>query len=237
MRMKSTEAKLTDACQHPYRKKAGSGFYCSACGEYFQGSDKSEHSPLIMPPSVFRLTRGWWSFYAPWPHISVDLAKKYGWYLTLDGSITRLVMPVFRSGKPVFYSARMIGSFKGLKYKYPKGVAKSIWVSRDKLISPVAVCEGVADAVYASQVFGSSVGLLGNFIGDGDFSILAGKVVVLLLDGDVQGKMGTARLVKQLASIARVYPVYLPEGCDPTDLPIKKLRKIKNEIISIIGSV
>jgi DNA primase len=187
--------------------------------------------PLVMPPRIYELSDKLWNRINPWGGIPLQLAKKYGWYVTQDNFGIRLVMPIFRKGEPVFYASRDLTGNAYLKYTYPKGVEKQVWISKDKLVSPVVLTEGIADAVYASQVFPSVVALLGNYLMESVIPLLVGKVVVVMLDGDIRGFEGTARIVQGLLrkGIA-VTPVYLPEGKDPTDLTLEQLRQHKRSL-------
>jgi DNA primase len=47
-----------------------------------------------------------------------------------------------------------------------------------------------------------------------------------MLDGDVPGRLATARLADTLASTTSVQPIFLPDDLDPDDLSDRQLRHL-----------
>jgi DNA primase len=152
----------------------------------------------------------------PWPRIDASLVKKYGWYVAELYGRDVLVMPIYRGGRPVFYSGRVIGEqLTKFKYTYPAGYAKVHWLSSDNLSESdtVFVAEGAADAAYLSNV-GASIGLLGMHY-DGSLNhLLEGKKIIVAMDGDYAGVIGGIRVGSQLPGSPRIFT--LPSK-DPTD--------------------
>ena len=218
-------------CSHPYIKKLapGSGV-CLECGAIVTKQSKVyDTSPLQMPPVIFELTPVYWEQVRPWPLISYELAKKYGWYVSMIQGRFYLVMPVLLKKVPVFYSARcllawnsLLGCPKEFKYTTPAGRARKMWSSggrgKYKLYG-----EGIADAAYLSQLAPSRA-LLGS-----SWSVL--DYAILVLDGDAKGIEAAFKIVQDARKrgMVNVKTVLLPPGKDPTDVPIEKLRKLIKE--------
>jgi DNA primase len=191
---------------------------------------KAQAAPITLPPVIFGITERLWKERAPWPLIPYKLVKKYGWYISMLHGREYLIMPIIRKKESVFYSARLLGELEGAKkYDYPKGATKTYWQSKTTLSNPVFLAEGVADAAYLSQL-GSSVGLLGNYYDGSLDEQLKNKHVIIVLDGDAVGFVSAVRILKYLhkvtlhASILR-----LPDGKDPTDIELPKLKKLIKE--------
>lgn len=207
---------------HAYvRKIAPDKAICLDCGRFLDLKAKNENKgPLIMPPLLYDFDKYTWPMWNPWPNISLKLAEKYGWYGSVIGMDDYLVMPIFRRKLPVGYSARRITNNGGKKYRLPKDRAKYIWQSSDSLRLPVLVGEGVADAVWLSQL-GSSVALLGSY---GEIPELP---IITVMDGDEKGIEAAFRIVQEQKKkgIVGAQAVILPGG-DPTDYTLKELSKI-----------
>ena len=214
-------------CGHAYRVPIGTGlFRCVQCGSTFNTEkEEKQCTTLVMPPEIFGLSEKLWTKVSPWPLLPYEIAKRYGWYITIIGLDEYLVMPIIRNGQPVFYSARRLTNNGGLKYYYQTGCKRHYWISRDKMESPIVICEGVADSVYTSLV-ADSVALLSNYYNGSLDSDLAGKRVIVALDGDSIGFTSAVRIAKQLQGICNVTVASLPEGKDPTDLPIAELKEL-----------
>jgi DNA primase len=180
----------------------------------------------VLPPEIYGITARLWKMLSPWPLLPFETAKKYGWYITIIGMDDYLVMPVYRNGKPVFYSARNLSNNGGPKYSYQKGAKREYWTSNDILESPVVICEGVADAAYTSNI-ADSVALLSNWYNGSLDDALAGKRVILALDGDVAGFTGAVRIAHQLRRVTQDVKVLgLPDGLDPTDIALPELKEM-----------
>lgn len=206
---------------HAYiRKIAPDKAICLSCGHWVDlKATKQNTLPLVMPPVLYMLDKYVWKSWNPWPRIPFSVAEKYGWYGSVIGMDDYLVMPVFRNKLPVGYSARRITDNGGKKYTVPTGRIKYPWQSRDKLIPPVLVGEGVADAAYLSQL-ANSVALLGTY---GSFEF----PVITVMDGDDAGIASSFRIVQEQKKNGFVesQAVLLPGG-DPTDYDVQELRRM-----------
>jgi hypothetical protein len=164
-----------------------------------------ESRPLLTTDWLFR-----------WPSVTPYLADKYGWYIAeIPNKGEALIMPIYRFGKPVFYSGRLLGTnVTKHKYHYPSGVQRQYWLSDHPLFkSTVFFAEGVADAVVLSQ-YGTSVALLGmNYDGSLD-GLLKGCRVILAMDGDVAGVCGAVQIAKKLPVPSTIYSI---PGKDPSE--------------------
>jgi DNA primase len=213
-------------CAHAYVIPRGQLLFCLHCKKFVEVAEPKEEQPLVMPPRIFEITEGLWKIITPWPLISATLAVKYGWYASFLNGRQYLVMPIFRNGVPVYYSARLLGEGQpAYKYLYPTGVKKLYWTSSDALEDPIIICEGVADAVYCSSI-GSSIAVLGSYYNGSLDDKLAGHHVALVLDGDAPGILAAMTIKQNLKNVKSVKVVILPGEKDPTDFEVCKLREI-----------
>jgi hypothetical protein len=202
-------------------------WFCLQCKQFIKAEevqDKCEEPKL--PPEIFGISERLWKTVSPWPLMPFETAKKYGWYITIIGLDDYLVMPIWRNGEAVFYSARNLSNNGGPKYNYQKGAKREYWTSRDTMESPIVICEGVADAAYVSNV-ADSIALLSNYYNNSLNSTLAGKRVIVALDGDTVGITSAFTIAKQLKGLVKsVSVVTLPDGLDPTDLELPALKEL-----------
>ena len=217
-------------CEHAYAIPQGNGFkFCLSCKATVPCDDEpAEPQQLVMPPKIFEITERLWTQRAPWPLISFELAKKYQWYFSFLGTTEYLIMPVLKNSEAIYYSARIMNpDATKSKYLYPKGVKRSYWTSKDIFESnEVMICEGVADAVYCSNL-GDSVAILGSYYNGSLDNSLRGRSVYLVLDGDSAGIIASVRICAQIRPIAKsVKVVVLPNKKDPTDLEVDELRSL-----------
>lgn len=220
-----------DECSHPYLIARGVLNFCLTCKQFVTIKEEPKQE-LVMPPVIFEITERLWKKITPWPHIGAQLVQKHQWYISMLNSQDYLIMPILKNGYPVYYSARRLGEGNGLKYQYPKGVKKSLWVSTDALEQdPIIICEGVADAVYCSQI-SSSVAVLGSYYNGSLDSLFINRDIVLCFDGDTAGIIAAVNIMSQLKNVRSKRMVVLPKDNDPTDVEINKLTEyIKEEIL------
>ena len=91
-----------------YEKKQK--FYCWRCSAYVDSENIAEHMdadlsvyrPLEIPDELRPLEQA----DIIWPNITLELARSAGWYISEIKGFECLVLPVFRYGKMVFYTAR-----------------------------------------------------------------------------------------------------------------------------------
>jgi hypothetical protein len=241
-------------CNHAYTKRlTPDSIVCLDCGTVIKPGEFKIYltDELVMPPKVFLLSDIYWKARNPWPRITGDIARKYGWYGTMIYNREYLVMPVMANGTAIFYSARCLtdckqtttGMYKGFppKYSYPAGRKKVMWKSwefssgdaRDIPLSKehILIGEGVADAVWLSQI-APSAALLGSH-GEID------RPFILVLDGDVRGidaafqiaqeskkRTGRVDMAKTVVLPSRIDPITKKATSDPTDFSIEELRNI-----------
>ncbi len=213
---------MTETCNHAYtRKISPDKAICLDCGRLLElhGKNRDKDKPLVMLPHLYTFDNYTWSKWNPWPLIPLRIAEKYGWYGSVHGMDDYLVMPIFRNGLPVNYSARRITNNGGKKYLVPADRTRYMWQSTDKLTPPVLVGEGVADAAWLSGIR-NSVALLGNS-GDLDMPL------VIMLDGDSKGIEGAFRIFEnqRKRGLFGSSVVVLSAG-DPTDYTIQELKQI-----------
>lgn len=222
-------------CVHAYRKPTGGLlWFCYDCRQMFipQTTAKMEAAAIAMPPVIWDITERLWQEIRPWPLMPFKIVKRYGWYISMLHGHQYLIMPIVRNKQAVFYSARLLDKVKGAKkYDYPSGATKTCWLSNEKLLSPVFMAEGVADAAYLSLV-GSSVAVLGNYYGGSLDEQLTGKRVIIALDGDAVGFTSAVRIADKIRKIAsHVNVLQLPDNADPTDIELPQLKKMIKKLI------
>lgn len=225
-------------CNHAYvRRLAPDTFVCLDCGSVIKPKDKIyETAPLSTPPYIYQLTEDYWKARNPWLNIPRELALKYRWYGSIIYGREYLVMPIYdhaTSSEPVFYSARCLTECETApKYSTPLGYRRVIWKSWEfgvpaeqtnddgKLMSPILVGEGVADAAWLSQI-APSVALLGSH-GELD------RPFILILDGDERGITAAFQIVQNAKrrGLVESKTVTLPPGRDPTDISILDLKAL-----------
>ncbi len=215
-------------CDHHYAIPKGVGFkFCLICKQTVKDDEgqTAESRELVMPPRIFEITERLWKDIAPWPNIPFRLVKEYGWYISYLSTTQYLIMPVFREKKIAYYSARkLLESENGSKYQYPLGVKKLCWISNDTSPTKLIICEGVADAVYCSNL-ATSVALLGSYYNRELDYLVRNRIVYLLLDGDSAGILAALHMAPILEKLAKqVITVILPDKKDPTDFTLDELR-------------
>ena len=175
--------------------------------------------PLVLPPQVRPLRADDWL--ERWPNVTPELTIKYGWYVAeiqsaeASRAYEYLVMPIYRGGAAVFYSARALDSRAPKKYHYPSGVKREYWLSEDMLPrDPLFICEGVADAVALSQ-YGSTAALLGAHYDGRLDSLLEARRVIIAFDGDFQGRMLAIQAAYKMKT-AKVVKLAIVHEKDPT---------------------
>lgn len=215
-------------CTHHYVIPQGQGQFgfCLSCKQVIEIKEEITTEELVMPPRIFEITEKLWENIKPWKLMPFHLIKENGWYISILNNEEYLIMPIQRMGQNIYFSARKLHlkTTQTSKYLYPTGVKKSIYSSRgtgEKYI----ITEGVADAVYCSQIY-PSIALLGCYY-NGSLDIeLTGKEILLCLDGDSPGILASLLLVKSFKTAKSVKIVSLPIGLDPTDIPIDQLKTI-----------
>jgi len=224
-------------CKHNYKVyfKATDTFWCFDCktllsSAWFPKVETKKYKKLIgMPPIFEDFTSGRWYELSPWSHISYQLAKNNMFYFGCLYDKEYIILPVLRSGNPVFYQARSIDKNINKKYKYmgPKGVAKQAWFSQKQNINgPIFICEGIADAVYMSQ-FGNSMAIMGlNINSETELLIKEYDTAVLCLDNDFPGDIAALSIALQLRKYMRIYYLSLEKGKDPTEYSFTDMEKL-----------
>jgi len=233
-------------CNHAYvMPLTDTTLRCLDCGEVLQKKPAVPGGSVVMPVGSLRLDEARWNRLRGqlpgckgkcWTNIPYSVVKSNGWYLNeLKVGAIYLVMPIYRAGKPVFYSARLAATASQdgggyLKYRYPTGVDKVYWTSVDPFAfrgKTLIFTEGVADAAYAAYVTdyeAVGVALLGSWYnGSLTYAIAPSNRAVILLDGDARGIEAAMRLHKQLRDLMPTMVVVLDD--DPTDLSPADLKQ------------
>lgn len=210
--------------------------YCFRCSAYVDSETIGEHTDLCVEnlplniPDVFGLPE---QDDILWLNIPVALARKVGWYLTRLQEKKFLVLPVYRDGKMVFWTARNLESGEP-KYLSAHGSKKQYWLSDEHYpTGDLFICEGIADAVYMSQI-GQSMALLGtNYNGKLDSWMRSANRIIVAFDGDAVGRIHGMQLARELSDKQigkRVFLLPIPMNLDPVDLKLDQLQNLIKEL-------
>lgn len=132
----------------------------------------------------------------------------------------RLIIPITMNGVTVSFIARDMTGKAERKVLYPKGCHTGRMLfnyDRARNFSQVVLVEAALDAL---RVGPRAMALFGTSLSDEQASLLskAGvREVVVMLDGDEAGDVGTEKIVSRLRSSYRVRVVQLGRGRDPDD--------------------
>jgi hypothetical protein len=218
-----------NVCDHHYVIPHGKFGWCLGCKTVVEVKEEKTTNELVMPPRIFEITEALWKIISPWPLLPFPLVECNGWYISMINGLQYLIMPIRKANGDdtcIFFSARKLSKEDGQKYLYPTGVAKSYFVSMQKPEKDVIViCEGVADAVYCSPI-GTSVALLGVYYNGSLGYLFDNRDVAFCLDGDSAGLLAAMRIMGEIKNAKSKKLVLLPEGADPTDIPIEELKKL-----------
>jgi DNA primase len=164
-----------------------------------------------------------------WPNLDPILVRRHGFYISPDD---RLIMPVFRDGGMVFWTARYVGQYNDPNIpKYISAKAKKqYWLSDEQYpTGDLFICESIVDACYMSQL-GQSVGLLGTtYNASLDNWMRSAKRVIVAFDGDMIGKFKGMELAVYLKANKvgkQVLMLPTPWNKDPVDLQLDELKQL-----------
>lgn len=121
-------------------------------------------------------------------------------------------------------------SIKGKLYNYPEGVVKPVY-GLDQITSEhtsIIICESIINALTCWVYGYPAVALLGtgNAYQLQQLKELGVKEYILGMDGDDAGHRATAKLHRNLKSVAIVWTMHLPEGKDINDLSREEFQEI-----------
>lgn len=133
-------------------------------------------------------------------------------------------------GRTLFICRR---SIKGKLYNYPQGINKPVY-GIDKLAKgtkSVVICESCINALTAKIYGYEAVALLGtgNAYQVNQLKQLGVEEFVLAMDGDEAGRKASARLKRQLQSVAIVWTINMPDGKDVNDCEKEEFVRLYEE--------
>lgn len=179
-----------------------------------------------------------------WCYLDLQILQRFQCYIGVYKGVERIIMPVYKRGQSVFFSARITekewqraeGNPMVRKYETPYGVRKQYWISNENpsIFSTVFICEGVADSLYMSQ-FGTSIGLMGT-VYDGSLDDFLKQVskIVICFDNDLVGNLSSIKIAKYLSNITdKVKLLMLDKDRDPVDYTSYAMLKILSEYVSV----
>jgi DNA primase len=137
----------------------------------------------------------------------------------------RVVIPIHNEGgELVAYCGRAVDGSRP-RYRFPFGFAKSEFVFNLHRAAAgqqtVVVVEGFFDCLKVHQAGAPAVvALMGARLYEAQKSALLRhfRTIILMLDGDVAGRRGTAAITAQLRPYVNVHVVQLPDGAQPDQL-------------------
>lgn len=164
------------------------------------------------------------------------------WLLGYDENLERMTMPTFSSsGDFVGVIGRAIGDHPK-RYHVYKDFSPNLgsYLFGEHLLDPtdstIYLVEGPIDAIYASQVLGNVVALMGSSLSSGQrqrVKALAKKAVIMS-DGDEAGRKLASQIVSSLKSIMPVKYCPIPDGADPGSMPFDQLRGIAKDSVLLL---
>lgn len=206
--------------------------YCFRCSAYVDSQVIGEHTDLCVENLPLNIpdVLGYASHSdLPWPNITGDVDIRYRWYISILQEKKFLVLPVYRNGKMVFWTARNLES-DDPKYLSAHGSKKQYWLSSEHYpTGDLFIAESIADACYMSQL-GQSMALLGtNYNGKLDSWMKSANRIIIAFDGDAVGKIQGMQLARYLSDMKignKVYLLPIPMNLDPVDLDFQELQKL-----------
>lgn len=226
----------TNAYHSWYEKKQKT--FCFKCNHYVDSEILGVHEEECLPnepvrmPDILGLPD---QSDIPWKNISPEMARHYGWYVSIlkEGG-KFLVLPVYRNGKMVFWTARNLDKTGEPKYLGAHGSRKAYWLSDEQYpTGDLFIAESIADACYLS-LLGQSVGLLGtSYNGSLNNWMKSATKIIICFDGDIAGRVAsltTAKYLRDNSICKRVYILPIPIGKDPNDLEIGELKELVQEL-------
>jgi DNA primase len=137
------------------------------------------------------------------------------------------------SGNPIGYAGRRLDSEQAVaygKWKLPPGLPKGLILYGFHRVSnlsgrPLCLVEGPWGVMRLYQIGVPAVALLGLYLSAAQRQLLANAAnLIIMLDGDSNGRRASSKLMRDLADIADAKIVNLPDYCDPDDLSDLQLK-------------
>lgn len=147
-----------------------------------------------------------------------DLKALYPELTRFIGECSYLILPVYNEQQQcVWFVARAMGEAPR-PYLNPPGPRHHwrSWALGPRKYGKIVLCEGIGDAAYISQ-WSDSIGLCGRHYNGGLDAQLAGRDIVIALDGDLPGYAGSVEIAEQVSAIAKSVMIYSVNDKDPTD--------------------
>lgn len=157
--------------------------------------------------------------------VSPSLWTKYS--IGYSKRLERVVLPVYRDGKLIWYQCRAILKGQRPKYIQPSGDRATVMFSSEEHTSKVILVEDILSAIRVGNAGAgvTAISLLGTKITAGQTSILSqADEVVTWLDGDRAGKKGSYSIRKTLSLLCDVSNIRTDE--DPKAYSNKQIREI-----------
>ena len=133
-------------------------------------------------------------------------------------------------GRTLFFCRR---SIEGKFYSLPSGVTKPVYGLDmiPKGTTSVIICESIINALTATVYGYHAVALLGtgNVYQMDQLKRMGCKEFVICMDGDDAGHRATAKLRRQLSSVAIVWAINMPNGMDLNDCTKEQFDKLYKE--------
>lgn len=146
----------------------------------------------------------------------------------------RVVIPIHNAaGELIAYAGRAIDG-QAPKYRFPAGFRKSLVLfNLHRAIASqartVVVVEGFFDAIAVQQAgFPAVVALMGSTISRRQADLLSAHAdrVVLMLDGDEAGHLGTATVAHALGDRLPLSSIVLGHACQPDQLTAREIQQL-----------
>lgn len=136
--------------------------------------------------------------------ITESLIKKYN--IGYSEELKRVIVPVYRYNKLVWFIARAVHPLQKPKYIAPSESKDNILFYSGPCQDVVVVTEDILSAIRVGQV-STTISLLGTKLSSEQLAVLMDYTVVLWLDGDKAGRDAAKKLKRELGMVTTVYDV------------------------------
>jgi hypothetical protein len=214
--------------------------YCFKCSAYVDSESLGVHGdlcvenrPLEIPDGLYPNEEECKLINNKYSNLGYDGYELAHFYFTRIQEKPFLVMPVYRDGKMVFWTARNLQDNEP-KFMSARGSKKQYWLSDEQYpTGDLFIAESIVDACYLSQL-GQSVGLLGTSYNCSlDNWMKSAKRIIIAFDADPPGRiqgMLLARYLRDMDICKDIKILSLPDGTDPVDMKLDDLKTLVSEL-------
>lgn len=214
--------------------------FCFKCHHYVDSENIGVHGdlcvenkPLEIPDGLYPNEEECILLNNKYPNLRYNGFEYGHFYFTRFHEKPFLVLPVYRDGKMVFWTARNLLDNEP-KFMSAHGSKKQYWLSDEQYpTGDLFIAESIADACYLSQL-GQSVGLLGTSYNCSlDNWLKSSSRIIIAFDGDTVGRvqgMMLARYLRDMEICEKIFVLPVPDNTDPVDMKLDDLKTLVEEL-------